>query len=241
MKRRLLWLLVPTILAVLAVRSIPPGIKTLEGRAMGCSWKLAHRGPAPAGLRSEVSATLERWEQVMSSWRPDSDLQRLLSGQAPTPDLDRVLSLADRLKRETKGAFDPGYNGELDLSGIGKGFAVDRVTERLADLGIHDFVFELGGEVRVGSGEWAVGIENPLTAGTTDPGHFQKLSLATSGGTYQSAHIKNPANGRPVLRDALTVTVFHPDCATADAWATALFVLGPGNAPASAPHHQWNR
>ena len=222
----------------------------LHGSAMGTRWTLQWRGdsPPPADLKEEVAAVLEKWEQVLSQWRPGSDLSRYNGGAPATPELSRVLSLADEIKRESNGAFDhhllekvhaAGFGPEgsgLDLSSIGKGFAVDRVCERLRELGMDDFVFALAGEVRAVGG-WPVEIEKPLLNGY-EMDHVIPLknqAVATSGNYRQFretkvglvSHIIDPRTGEPVIRPPSSVTVIAEDCATASAWATALFVLGP--------------
>lgn len=228
----------------------------LTGRAMGCEWKVVTDENIPAGdLRAEIAAELERWEQVLSTWRPDSDLSRHNRGEAASDDLSRVLRLAEQLRADTDGAFDhrmlaqltaagfgPGGSG-IDLSSIGKGFAADRVAERLREQGINRFVFSLAGEVRAGDGRWPVGIEVPVpgATGTAQTVELSDQAMATSGNYRQgsrddhgkiASHILDPATGRPVLRPPCSVTVIGPDAATASAWATALFVRGP---EASAP------
>jgi thiamine biosynthesis lipoprotein len=208
---------------------------------MGTTWTLAWRGRAPADLPREVAAVLEHWEQVMSQWRSDSDLSRFNRGEPASADLTRVLRLAEAARAASGGAFDhhilaavhaagcgpPGTG--IDLSGIGKGFAADRVAERLRQLGVTDFVFELGGEVVAGDGDWPVEIErpNPDVRETARTVTLRHRALATSGNYHQPGHIIDPRTGKPVKRPASSVTVIAPDCATADAWATALFVLGP--------------
>ncbi len=229
----------------------------IRGRAMGCDWKLLGDGRLPAEeLRGVVAAVLERWEQVLSTWRPDSDLSRHNRGEAASADLSRVLRLAEQFHAETGGAFDhrmlsqltaagfgPGGSG-IDLSSVGKGFAVDRVTEELQRRGILRFVFSLAGEVRAGEGSWPVEIESPLPdrGGESTSVELSRRALATSGNYRQgrrmpdgtvSSHILDPATGRPVLRPPCSVTVMADDAASASAWATALFVRGPGSpAPA---------
>ena len=151
---------------------------------------------------------------------------------------------------------------ELDLSGIAKGYAVDRVSEALTAGGRPEHLIEVGGEIRV-SGAWTVGIETPLPgplAGMATRVHrsfpVADLAVATSGGyrDFREApdspppdgfldhagggagagparrywtHLFDPRLGRPVERRAGSVTVLAPTCLFADAWATALFVLGP--------------
>jgi thiamine biosynthesis lipoprotein len=228
-------------------RKPPPQPVALTGRAMGCEWKLLtderiDRDP----LRADIAAILEHWEQVLSTWRPDSDLSRHNRGAPATPDLTRVLRLAEQLRTDTGGALDhrmlgsltkagfgPGGEG-IDLSSIGKGFAVDRVCEILASRGIHRHVFSLAGEVRAGEGTWPVGIEGP--DGIAETISLSGHAMATSGNYRQwresrdgklVSHILDPATGEPVLRPPCGVTVIAPDAATASARATALFVTGP--------------
>ncbi len=224
--------------------------KILTGESMGTTWKLAWRGASSPGMEEAVTDTLKNWEDILSQWKPDSDLSRFNRGEPATPELQRVIDLAEEMREASGGAFDhrmlketgeagfgPGGNG-MDLSAIGKGFAVDRVGERLREMGASDFVFELGGEILAGDGEWEVAIEKPDPAlqetALTLP--LKNRALATSGNYRQfrpaagglASHIIDPKTRKPVIRPPSSVSVFAKDCATADAWATALFVLGPG-------------
>lgn len=130
----------------------------------------------------------------------------------------------------------------IDLSGIAKGFGVDKVAEHLERLGIEYYLVEIGGEVR-GRGYsprgdvWRVGIEKPVGATRT----VQRVvrlggqALATSGDYriffqrdgIRYSHILNPRNGQPVDHGLASVTVIAPSTMLADAWSTALMVLGP--------------
>lgn len=226
-----------------------------QGRAMGCEWTLLCRGTKrpPEEWQREVQAVLEHWEQVMSTWRTNSDLMRYNRGEPASADLQGVLGLAEKMRIDTAGAFDanvlesvhragfaPGGKG-IDLSAIGKGFAVDRVAERLRAAGLHDFLFQLAGETIAGDQAWQVGIEAPDPSGkvvaTTIT--LKNRALATSGNyrQYKStergivSHIIDPRTGEPVIRGFCAVSVIAHDCATADAWATALFVSGEREAP----------
>lgn len=131
----------------------------------------------------------------------------------------------------------------LDLSGIAKGYAVDRVAEALRALGHKEHLVEIGGEVRA-SGSWTVGVEAPLPGlgrRVVRSWRVADVAVATSGG-YRDfretgepgdeaprfmTHIFDPRAGRPVERPRGSVTVAADTCLEADAWATALFVLGP--------------
>jgi thiamine biosynthesis lipoprotein len=131
---------------------------------------------------------------------------------------------------------------ECDLSAIAKGFAVDQVVEALLALGWDAFLVEVGGEVaargeRPAGGPWRVGIERPDSAGRAV--HARLLlrdgAMATSGdyrNYYEQdgrrlAHLIDPRSGRPVQHTLASVSVVHPRAVLADAWATALSVLGP--------------
>lgn len=130
----------------------------------------------------------------------------------------------------------------IELSAIAKGYGVDRVAAALADAGYADVLIEVGGEVKgLGTnadGEpWRVGIEHPGSTGSRVWGTIALTGagVATSGDSrnvYEHdgtryAHIIDPRSATPIPVRGASVTVVHPSTATADAWATALIVLGP--------------
>ena len=136
----------------------------------------------------------------------------------------------------------------LDLSAIAKGFGVDLVARRLEALGIDDHLVEIGGELR-GSGvkpdgqPWWVGLEQPGDdAGVQTLLALHGLSVATSGdyrrwfehAGRRYSHTIDPRDGLPIRHGLASVTVIHADCMRADAWSTALNVLGPDAGPALA-------
>jgi len=129
----------------------------------------------------------------------------------------------------------------IDVSGIAQGYASDVVATALADAGLTDYLVDVGGEIRATgrrrSGRpWRVGIESPDADapvwGTVELGNE---GVATSGdyrdwfeeGGVRYAHIVDPRSGRPIPMVGASVTVVHESAALADAWATALCVLGP--------------
>ena len=138
---------------------------------------------------------------------------------------------------------------ELDLSSIAKGYAVDVLAEALLAQQITDFLVEVGGEMRLSGSSprgdaWRVAVERPqpgarsvaLGIALTD------AAVATSG-DYRNyfevdgrrySHSIDPRTGRPVAHDLVSVTVIAADCMGADAWATALTVLGAEQALALA-------
>ena len=129
---------------------------------------------------------------------------------------------------------------EMDLSGIAKGYAVDRISAVLTERGFFEHLVEVGGEIQA-RGEWTAGVQDPsggLTARVHRSFPVRDLGMATSGGyrDFRPAdgeedrfwtHILDPRTGRPVERRTGSVTVLADSCLAADAWATALYVLGP--------------
>lgn len=129
----------------------------------------------------------------------------------------------------------------IDLSGIAKGFGVDKVAEHLERTGIDHYLVDIGGELR-GRGYnargkvWRVGIERPGTPGTVQRAvRLGGQGLATSG-DYRMfferdgarySHILDARRGRPVDHGLASVTVVAPTAMQADALSTALMVLGP--------------
>ena len=136
----------------------------------------------------------------------------------------------------------------LDLSAIAKGFGADRVAEHLREVGIGDALVEVGGELHgVGrkpdGSPWRVLVE----AGPEEDDHslepcvldLDGLAVATSGDRWHHytrrdehgderryTHTIDPRSGAPVEHAAVAVTVVARDAMHADAWATALTVLG---------------
>jgi len=148
----------------------------------------------------------------------------------------------DRIELSATGVRRLAPGVELDLSAMAKGHAVDRVHGALADAGLGRWMVEVGGEVRVqglnpDGMPWRIAVEQPV-AGLRRVHRVIELeggALATSGGYRRYleadgrryAHLLDPRSGEPVDHDLASVTVAHPSCAVADAWATALMVLGP--------------
>jgi thiamine biosynthesis lipoprotein len=123
----------------------------------------------------------------------------------------------------------------LNFGSIAKGYAVDRAVTVLRERGIMDALINAGGEIRATGGTWQVGIQHPrstseLLAVVDLHGH----AIATSGDYEQFFekdgvryhHIFNPSTGAPA-RGCQSVSVIAADDMTADALATAIFVLGP--------------
>ncbi len=136
----------------------------------------------------------------------------------------------------------------VDLSAIAKGHGVDRIVELLVRRGAEHVFVEIGGEVRVrgvkqtpdGPRAWTVGVQKPDAASNEIVVAYPMTdnAMATSG-DYRNffevdgqrySHTIDPVTLRPVQHDLASVSVIAPTCMAADAWATALNVLGPERA-----------
>ena len=135
----------------------------------------------------------------------------------------------------------------IDLGGIAKGFASDRVAQLYHDSDLDGGFVSLGGNVYVhGSNtdgeKWNVAIQDPQNlegyacmlrlsdAFVVTSGGYQRYFTAPDGTVYQ--HIIDPATGKPAKSDLLSVSIILPydadklHGAMADAYSTALYVMG---------------
>ena len=160
--------------------------------------------------------------------------------------LDRLRPLVglDRLRLDTRdGRLAKAHpDVSVDLSAVAKGYALDLAARGVQRMGGSDFALEVGGEVRAhgvkpdGSG-WRVAIEAPTPGARTIYRviELRNEAIATSGdyrnyvtiGGTRTGHLIDPRTASPVPWRGFSVSVVHPEAALADAWATALSVLGP--------------
>ncbi|WP_294052666.1 FAD:protein FMN transferase [Sphingomonas sp.] len=207
--------------------------------------------PLPAGFARVLAAALEIAEKSGGAFDPAMGALVDLWGFGPPgpraglPSDEalaaaRVISGRAHIEQDDRRARRHG-EAALDFSGIAKGHGVDRIAEMLRSMELRDFLVEIGGELR-GEGvrpdgqPWWVDLE-PVPGSRLAPlrAALHGLSIATSGDYRRSfahggrdyAHTLDPRTGRPLDNGVASVTVLHPSCMLADAWATALTVLGP--------------
>ena len=143
---------------------------------------------------------------------------------------------------------------ELDFSSIAKGYAVDLASDELIELGITNFMLEVGGEIQTRGfsprGDlWRLAIENPVAGaagGVYTAISVTDIGVATSG-DYRNffvengvrySHLIDPRTSQPIEHDLVSVTVVHPSTMIADAWATALMIVGTEEALRLADIHE---
>ena len=143
---------------------------------------------------------------------------------------------------------------QLDFSAIAKGYGVDRVARFLRGRGIASALVEVGGEL-YGYGQkqdgesWRVLVESSPDEETETLAprvvNLDDLAIATSGDRWHwfeqagqhYSHTLDPRSGAPVKHAPAAVTVIATDAMRADAWATALTVMGMDTGFAFAEQH----
>ncbi len=129
----------------------------------------------------------------------------------------------------------------MDLSALAKGYAVDEVALVLENHDITDYLVEIGGEIRLKGvnlqgKKWRIAIEKPVINKRELERviAISNISMATSG-DYRNffeqegqrfSHTIDPRTGYPITHKLASVTVLSKTTMLADAWATALMVLG---------------
>ena len=158
-----------------------------------------------------------------------------------TPAATEIAASRGKLAVDEAGRIIQPGDVALNLAAIAKGYAVDAVAQMLTEAGFRNHLVEVGGELR-GSGvkpdgqPWWVALELPTDDCSLPATRIalHGLSVATSGdyrrcyqlGQQRVQHTMDPRSGAPLVNRVASVTVLHRECMYADAWATALMVLG---------------
>lgn len=257
----------PARIAAVITRELDDVVAEMSAWAPGSALSRFNDAPSgtwhvlPPGLRTVLHCALATAAETGGAFDPTIAPLTGIWGFGPVPvppGLPDTMLLAaararcgyHRLRIDEGRAFQPGLLG-LDVSGIGKGHAVDRVAERLQGIGIASLLVEIGGELR-GHGvkpdgmPWWVELETPPGAGiATFRVALHDCAVATSGdyrrffeiGGRRYAHTIDPRTGWPAGTGLASVTVLDGSCMRADARATALTVLGLDAGMAHARRH----
>lgn len=263
----------------------------LSGPTMGARWSAVFHGEPLSwhdDLRLALQASVDEVDRQMSTYRRDSDLNRLNAAPVGAwvdlpAETIAVIEAALAIGEASGGAFDVGVGDlvaawgfgadargdskpalrnvalknleldavgrrarkwaplSLDLSGIAKGYGVDRLGETMDRFGIASWLVGIDGEMRARGRKpdgtaWAVGHERPVVGARELMGvlELEDVAVATSGGYRHChevagrtvTHTMDPRSGEPLDNGVAAVTVLADNCMAADAWATALLVRG---------------
>jgi thiamine biosynthesis lipoprotein len=168
----------------------------------------------------------------------------------PVRDIDRIASLAGQSRPVTTSALELDEGGprarkhaplSLDLSGIAKGYGVDEMARVMESFAVPSWLVGIDGDMRAkglkpGGAPWSVALERPQRGRREAMGVIEltDIAVATSGnyrhwvdiGGKTLSHTMNPKTGAPLENNLASVSVLAETCMEADAWATALMVLG---------------
>ena len=175
--------------------------------------------------------------------------------RVPTQEeISNTLSLVDAAQIQIAGAqVTLGEGQQVDLGGIAKGYASDRVMELYREYGVTSGMVSLGGNIETlgtkpDGTDWKIGIRNPEITAASDIGsgtedvllalEVENRAVITSGGyeryfeengeTY--IHILDPRTGYPADSGLLSVTVVSEKGMLADALSTSLYIMGEADA-----------
>lgn len=208
-----------------------------EDGAQLLSWALQHSQETDGAFDITIAPLVELWGITSDSPRVPSQAE-----------IDALLPLVgyEHVHQSEFCCISLDEGCSVDLGGIAKGYASDRVAAIFARHGITSGTISLGGNVYVcgtkpNGQPWVVAIQDPrsdgyaVTVALTDSfavtsGGYQRYYTAPDGTVYQ--HILDPKTGYPVESDLLSVSILCDNGTMADAYSTALYVMGSAGAQA---------
>lgn len=210
--------------------------------------------PVSADLHTVISASLDAYRETDGYF--DITVSPLVDlwGFGPVPpgaavpseqDVKGIMSRigSDKIKIDASQGFKKlDHRVNINLNAISKGFLVDKVAQYLLDKGCNNFMVEIGGEIAVKGNNrngvpWRIGVETPNynsketvygvvpmnSGGMATSGDYRRY-IKEDGKVY--SHIIDPKTGYPAKHALASVTVIAENSMKADAYATALFVMG---------------
>ena len=191
---------------------------------------------ATQGSINKVFEYLEYVDTKFSTYKDTSEIMSINKGeikeQNASEDMKEVFKLAEETKKATDGYFDIHKpDGQIDPSGLVKGWAIRNSAHILDKEGFKHFYVDVGGDVEVrghnlDNKKWSIGIRNPFNKEEiVKIVHLTNRGIATSGTYIRGQHIYNPHKVGP-LEEIKSLTVIGPNVYEADRYATAAFAMG---------------
>ena len=207
--------------------------------AMDTYMTLAAYGDKASEALAACGQELNRLDGALSRTREGSEIYTLNARDRADVSQETALVGTEHVTLEgTRVTLDEGC--AMDLGGIAKGYASDRLADIFAQYGVDSALVSLGGNVyargtKPGGAAWSVAVQHPeqdgyaamlaLTAAfAVTSGGYQRYFTGPDGTVYQ--HILDPKTGWPVQGDLLSVTIVADNGTMADAYSTALYVMG---------------
>lgn len=188
-----------------------------------------------AKLLADTFRLFRHVDNRYSTYKVDSEISRINHGLTKSkwsPEMRRVLRLCEVTKQQTSGYFDIAHNGQLDPSGLVKGWAIWEAAKRLRKHGVKNFYIEAGGDIQTygknaDGGTWIVGIRNPFNRDEIIKVlGVKSKGVATSGNYIRGQHIYDPHKPSAEHNGVQSLTVIGKNVYEADRFATAAFAMG---------------
>jgi len=255
-------------LHVRAVGPLPDEtLRCFSHNAMGTTFEILVAGHTAEYARQASIAAFEELDRLdgqLSRFIPSSDIAQI--NALPVGGSVRIgaaalecLELAAQLREQTTGAFDvtlgrpehlrvdrasfaatvEGRGLAVDLGGIGKGYAVDRMAELLGEWGIETALIHSGQSTAlpVGPSAWELELRHPVRDNESlSVIRLQHRALSGSGTALRGEHIIDPRTGRPV-GEATGAWAAAPTAAISDALSTAFMIMTPDDVAAYCRAH----
>ncbi len=180
---------------------------------------------------------------VLSLWhgcRENEDSPQLPDAEALMAATEHISIECIVIDRESSAVYISDSEASIDVGAVAKGYATERIAEKLHQKGIGSYVLDIGGNIRTvgtkpdGSG-WITGIKNPDTLSAEPYAAritLSKCSCVTSGSYERYFTVDEKSYHHIIDKDTLypaehfiSVTVITPDSGLADALSTALFCM----------------
>ena len=192
----------------------------------------------PGVTKDDIDAIYDYFthiDKTFSTYKKTSEISAVNRGLPRakwSSEMKAVMRLCAQTKRETEGYFDIRHGGQLDPSGLVKGWAIQHAGEQLANQGFSNFYIEAGGDIQVSgvnaSGQpWRIGIRNPfIRTEIIKTLSVSSEGVATSGTYIRGQHVYDPHRPDHEIEDIVSLTVIGPNIYEADRFATAAFAMG---------------
>ena len=245
-----------------SLRSVEKSLSSFDPNSLISAINKSESGPVDRHLRKvyEMSRTVNKRSNGMF----DPTISRLIDiwgfGKDHTPSADTAMIAAilpstgiGKTHIENGVLYKDNPDISFNFSAIAKGYGVDVAATALENLGCHDLMVEIGGEIvcrgrNKEGNKWRIQIETPdeeylreVFDNNSKPVFSESIiveldneALATSGnyrnyrkGSGQTyGHTISPVTGYPAVTDILSASVIAPSCMEADAMATACMAAG---------------
>jgi len=214
--------------------------------------RLNASGGNPVIVSPETVSLLEVsiyfWEKTGGAFSPGlytiSLTWGFTTGEHRVPEAEELTALLEFIDMEQIQISDDSVaiplGMKLDFGAIAKGYTINQIQTIAEELAIESALFSLGGEIlawgtRPDGTAWRIGVLHPVTNEylgifevsnkiIATSGRLERFFLGDDGQSYH--HIIDPQTGRPVDNELASVTVLATSGVVADAYATALFVMG---------------